>query len=581
MKFHCDRCKTKYSIADERVRGKILKIRCKNCSAVITVREGMDVSAAKVAAPAIPARAKRASSGGSGRSVRPSTGQSSALRGAFQQVIAQPQARAEPSASDSFAAPATLEEEWYVSIDGDQSGPFNLTEARDWVAGHGVDEDLYCWSEGFDDWLPTEKVSHFRGLRSRPDTIPSRLPSVTAPSLAAAPRIPQSENTPQPLFAAALAALEAETTADLPQATANASVLALPPLALPPLARPPIPSNGSHAASLDGAFAGLLNRIPEADPDPSPRADAALDDMDLDIGEVSRVVKLPNLAALRDTGAAGPMSPAGLPGMGGGLGRGTGSVASIRQAQVAAGLPLTPLSDSALADAQPAVLSAEKRKDKLVLYIIGGVAALAVVGLVVFMLVTSGGGERRVSNRDYGDDGVERLGYRFENPNLAGGDDDDDDTTPDDVTPEDVAKTTTSNRQTRDSTPTNRSGNNTTSKDTTNTNDTSNGKVEVVPGNDDPTLMALSPMDVTRVASNMTTGRRCYERALKKDPFLSVSKLYVTMTINTEGVVTNVTLSTMANTFLGECLIAGVRKWQFRKSSKGLTTQISLVFEQK
>src|SRR5688572_20365417 len=44
MKFHCDRCKTRYSIADERVRGKILKIRCKNCSAVITVKEGGQVS---------------------------------------------------------------------------------------------------------------------------------------------------------------------------------------------------------------------------------------------------------------------------------------------------------------------------------------------------------------------------------------------------------------------------------------------------------------------------------------------------------------------------------------------------------
>ncbi|HEY6040116.1 MAG TPA: zinc-ribbon domain-containing protein, partial [Kofleriaceae bacterium] len=43
MKFLCDRCKTRYSIGDDRVRGKILKIRCKNCANVITVREGMSV----------------------------------------------------------------------------------------------------------------------------------------------------------------------------------------------------------------------------------------------------------------------------------------------------------------------------------------------------------------------------------------------------------------------------------------------------------------------------------------------------------------------------------------------------------
>ena len=39
MKFVCDRCQTKYSIADEKVRGKVLKVRCKTCQNVITVRE--------------------------------------------------------------------------------------------------------------------------------------------------------------------------------------------------------------------------------------------------------------------------------------------------------------------------------------------------------------------------------------------------------------------------------------------------------------------------------------------------------------------------------------------------------------
>ena len=39
MKFACDRCQTKYSIADERVRGKVLKVKCKTCANLITVRE--------------------------------------------------------------------------------------------------------------------------------------------------------------------------------------------------------------------------------------------------------------------------------------------------------------------------------------------------------------------------------------------------------------------------------------------------------------------------------------------------------------------------------------------------------------
>ena len=39
MKFSCDRCATRYSIGDDKVRGKILKIRCKTCGNIVVVRE--------------------------------------------------------------------------------------------------------------------------------------------------------------------------------------------------------------------------------------------------------------------------------------------------------------------------------------------------------------------------------------------------------------------------------------------------------------------------------------------------------------------------------------------------------------
>ena len=39
MKIECDKCSAKYSIADEKVRGKTFKIRCKKCSNVIIVRD--------------------------------------------------------------------------------------------------------------------------------------------------------------------------------------------------------------------------------------------------------------------------------------------------------------------------------------------------------------------------------------------------------------------------------------------------------------------------------------------------------------------------------------------------------------
>src|SRR5512143_4154059 len=74
VKFLCDRCKTRYSIGDDRVRGKILKIRCKNCANVITVREGMTDG-----------------SEGEPRRARPTTGgPTGALGAAFAQQLAKP-----------------------------------------------------------------------------------------------------------------------------------------------------------------------------------------------------------------------------------------------------------------------------------------------------------------------------------------------------------------------------------------------------------------------------------------------------------------------------------------------------------
>lgn len=189
MKFLCDRCKTRYSIGDDRVRGKILKIRCKNCANVITVREGMSDDAASLGP-----RSKKPTT------LAPTTdlgasSSSSALGQAFASAMTKP--------------PPALEEEWYVSIDGDQSGPFSLAEAQRWVSAKPVDAELHCWSEGFDDWLPVDKVSHFRNLRKKsPSAAPPPLPRIGG---GAAPRPGagvQPQEEPRPLFAATMASLE-------------------------------------------------------------------------------------------------------------------------------------------------------------------------------------------------------------------------------------------------------------------------------------------------------------------------------------------------------------------------------------
>jgi predicted Zn finger-like uncharacterized protein len=213
VKFVCDKCKTRYSIGEDRVRGKILKIRCKNCANVITVREGMDA-------------------GDENR-----TGHS---------TMAVPLVGS--NTSGPVAAPSSLHEEWYVSIDGVQTGPLSLQDAQRWITSKPVEADLHCWNEGFDDWLPVDKVSHFRNLRQRPAP---RERAKTAP-----PPLPE-----KPLFAATMAAIEKEASGPArkpsvpaipsmaksngsgPAAAMRPQVPAVARPQVPAVARPPIPTS--------------------------------------------------------------------------------------------------------------------------------------------------------------------------------------------------------------------------------------------------------------------------------------------------------------------------------------------------
>jgi len=296
VKFLCDRCKTRYSIGDERVRGKILKIRCKNCANVITVREGMGIDAD---APTEPARAKKSTTiapppfdegtaappakfgdrspsaqpGGPGAAGRgtsreparttgaagrgPTTREPAAARGAEAPGSALNAAFASAMAT---SAPTAAQEEWYLSIDGEQAGPFSLAEAQRWIAQKPLDADLHCWSEGFDDWLAVDKVSQFRGLRKRtPAAAPPvpRGPGAPRSNVASGPAA--AEDEPKPLFATTMATLErgkpAVTGLGLPTPPAGSpSARATPPGGTPFPGRGsarPLAGNGAAARPAD------------------------------------------------------------------------------------------------------------------------------------------------------------------------------------------------------------------------------------------------------------------------------------------------------------------------------------------
>ena len=109
MKIVCDSCGTKYSIADDKVRGKVFKIRCKKCSHIIVVRGG--------------------ESGG-------------------------PEAAAAPAADGG----------WHLVVDGEQVGPMSDADVRTKIERGEVKADTYTWKEGFADWVKLSAVPEFAAL---------------------------------------------------------------------------------------------------------------------------------------------------------------------------------------------------------------------------------------------------------------------------------------------------------------------------------------------------------------------------------------------------------------------------------
>jgi predicted Zn finger-like uncharacterized protein len=129
MKIVCDHCATKYSIADEKVRGKLFKIRCKKCSHIIVVQ---------------------GTSGGA----EAAAGQDVGANGA---VAAQ--------ASASGAAPGAV---WHLVIDREQVGPMTAEDVRKRRARGEITGDTYAWREGFGDWQRLSAIAEFADLGGLP-----------------------------------------------------------------------------------------------------------------------------------------------------------------------------------------------------------------------------------------------------------------------------------------------------------------------------------------------------------------------------------------------------------------------------
>src|SRR5690242_8242657 len=105
MKISCQSCQSKYNVADEKVQGKIVKIRCRKCGATIVVNATGSASAnGSVPAPAATAAP---------------VAQAAAARGSDS-----PMAGAAAAAAAAVAAGS----EWHVSVADNDQRTMSLTE---------------------------------------------------------------------------------------------------------------------------------------------------------------------------------------------------------------------------------------------------------------------------------------------------------------------------------------------------------------------------------------------------------------------------------------------------------------------
>jgi hypothetical protein len=276
-----------------------------------------------------------------------------------------------------------------------------------------------------------------------------------------------------------------------------------------------------------------------------------VDDDNLDIGEVSRVVNLKDLtrsaaATQKKTGAVGRIT--------GPVNRVTASVAKLPPEEI--GLPvapnLPPPSDLGAGESivVPAHAATSHRRGLIMLIGVAAVLLLGVIGAVVLM-VTSGN-----------DDGSMGLGRQ---------------TTYNTERPEDVG---------HPKGPSDTAGSNAGSAKPQHV--TTNHWIPTNPGTQhtqeeptDPNLKKLGADEIEDMASKNGEGTKfCYIRAQKGAlglEMLDLKKISVTLTVDKTGAVTDVELSDHAKDTFGACLISRIKGWKFRVSPGG-TFRIALAF---
>lgn len=143
MKISCQSCQAKYTIADEKVLGKVVKIRCKKCGATIVIN------------------------GAEGHAQAP-----------------------DDASSGGDMLDYGAGDQWTVNVaDGDQR-TMSTGEIVSEYRNGTVTSETYCWKDGMDGWLPIRDIDGLFSAVSAPSMHPASAGSDFAPVVPAAAAAP-------------------------------------------------------------------------------------------------------------------------------------------------------------------------------------------------------------------------------------------------------------------------------------------------------------------------------------------------------------------------------------------------------
>jgi predicted Zn finger-like uncharacterized protein len=191
MKITCQACQSKYTIADDKIQGKVAKIRCRKCGATVLVD---------------------ASGGGpqTNGSVTPATGSAGA------------------------------EDAWLVSVAEGEQRTMKLEEVIDAYNTGVVTGETYIWKDGMADWVPLAEAPEIvaalndasgAAAPAQPEpasapAAPLRAPVAFSPPVAAAARREPTRGRSGDLFGAGAAEEEVATSAPAQAARAQPAAVA-------------------------------------------------------------------------------------------------------------------------------------------------------------------------------------------------------------------------------------------------------------------------------------------------------------------------------------------------------------------